>query len=70
MYNRNIKKDIIEKLLLTAMSDNQKARVMLPTGKYVFNHPVYKEEKINLQEHLMQKSTGKVHKFVRREKAK
>lgn len=70
IYNTSIKQDIIEKVLLTSLKDNQKARVMLPSGKYVFNHPVYIEEKINLQEYLMQKSTGKVHKFVRREKVK
>ncbi len=68
IYDKRIKKEIIEKLLLKGISDNQKGRRMLPTGKYVFNHPVYTEGKINLQEYLMDKSSGKVHKVVRREK--
>ncbi len=41
-------------LLNTLLKDNQKARVLLPTGKYVFNYPVYNEEIINHQEWMME----------------
>lgn len=68
VYDVKIKKEIIEQLLHTGINDNQKARVMLPTGKYVFNIPVIGEEKMNLQEYLMNSTSGKVHKIVRREK--
>lgn len=68
VYNETIKKEIIEKLLMVGITDNVKGRIMLPTGKYVFNHPVLTENKTNLQEYLMQKASGKVHKLVRREK--
>jgi polyphosphate kinase len=55
-------KEFIKKVVLgTCMDDNQKARVLLPTGKYVFNHPVYLERLINHQE-LMMKSAMKNHK--------
>ncbi len=70
VYDPKIKQEIIEKLLLTGFKDNQKSRVILPSGKHVFNHPVVGEEKVNLQEFLMDKASGKVHKLVRREKIK
>lgn len=70
VYDKKIKQEIIEKLLLTGIKDNQKARVILPNGRHAFNHPVIGEEKINLQEYLMEKASGKVHKLVRREKVK
>ncbi|MCZ7601716.1 MAG: polyphosphate kinase 1 [Melioribacteraceae bacterium] len=70
VYDKKIKQEIIEKLLLTGIKDNQKARVILPNGRHAFNHPVVGEEKINLQEYLMEKASGKVHKLVRREKVK
>lgn len=41
-------------LLRTLLEDNQKARVLLPTGKYVFNYPVYNEKIMNHQEWLME----------------
>ncbi|MCX7798370.1 MAG: polyphosphate kinase 1 [Melioribacter sp.] len=43
-----------EHLLETCLKDNVKARVLLPTGKYVFNHPVYNEPLIDHQNYLMQ----------------
>lgn len=68
IHNEKIKQEIIEKLLLTGIRDNQKARVILPNGKHTFNIPVLGEEKMNLQEFLMDRANGKVHKLVRREK--
>ncbi|MFA3782545.1 polyphosphate kinase 1 [Melioribacteraceae bacterium 4301-Me] len=51
--NTEYKKIIIENVLLKALEDNQKARVLLPTGKYVFNHKVFYEQNVNYQEWLI-----------------
>ncbi|MGK9476585.1 polyphosphate kinase 1 [Melioribacter sp. OK-6-Me] len=48
-----LRKFIKEKILNTCLRDNQKARILLPTGKYVFNHPVYTEKPLNHQEYLI-----------------
>lgn len=48
------KRHIIEDVLAIALKDNQKARLLLPSGNYVFNRKVYNEEEVNLQEHLME----------------
>lgn len=48
------KKFLKEQILDTCLKDNQKARVLLPTGKYVFNHPVYTEAFLDHQEYLME----------------
>lgn len=50
----NHKKFLKEEILDTCLKDNQKARVLLPTGKYVFNHPVYTEPTFDHQEYLIQ----------------
>lgn len=42
-----------EHVLWTCLKDNVKARILLPTGKYVFNHPVYNEPLIDHQDYLM-----------------
>ncbi len=55
--NAEIKKYIKEHVLEMSMKDNQKARVLLPNGRYVQNYPVYTDEVLNLQEYLMQKFT-------------
>jgi len=49
----DIKKYIKEKILDNSLSDNIKARILLPTGKFIFNKKVYTEEKVNHQEYLM-----------------
>ena len=67
IFDEDLKKEVI-KILKISLSDNCKARVLLPNGKYVFNHPVYTEEKLNAQEYFMDSVTGKPHKLVRREK--
>lgn len=53
-----IKQRLIENILHIALRDNQKARIMLPTGKYVFNKRVHTEEKISLQDWLMEHTTA------------
>ncbi len=49
----DIKKSVKETLLNISLKDNQKARILLPTGKYVNNHKVYLQDDVNLQEWLM-----------------
>lgn len=58
--DEKIKKIIIEHILEIAVSDNSNARILLPTGDYVFNHKVLVEDEISLQEYLIS--------FVEREK--
>ncbi len=43
-------------ILEISLKDNLKSRIMLPTGKYVFNRPVITQEKISLQDWLMKQS--------------
>ncbi len=45
-----------KQILDTCLEDNVKARVLLPTGKYVLNRKVYTEKKINQQEWMMLRS--------------
>lgn len=55
ILNEDHKRFLKEEVLDTCLKDNVKARVLLPTGKYVFNRPVYTEEKFCHQEYLMQR---------------
>lgn len=48
-----LKKEILD----TCLKDNVKARILLPTGKYVFNRPVYTEEVFCHQEYMMQRAS-------------
>lgn len=50
----NHKRFLKEEVLNTCLKDNVKARVLLPTGKYVFNRPVYTEKSFCHQEYMMQ----------------
>jgi polyphosphate kinase len=67
--NPQLRKFIKEEILKTCLRDNQKARILLPTGKYVFNHPVYTEKPLNHQEYLI-KYVSKKHKKPIRAKNK
>jgi len=51
--DKDIKKTVKETLLNISLKDNQKARILLPTGKYVSNHKTYLQDDVNLQEWLM-----------------
>lgn len=68
--NKEIKETVKETLLNISLKDNQKARILLPTGKYVFNHKVYFQNEINLQEWLMNyaKSSEKKKKKLKKVK--
>lgn len=59
IFNDEIKKYLINEVLNTCLNDNQKARILLPTGKYVFNRPVYNESILNHQEYMMNHTVKK-----------
>ncbi|PKL82803.1 MAG: polyphosphate kinase 1 [Ignavibacteriae bacterium HGW-Ignavibacteriae-3] len=67
ILDKNIQKFIKNHILDTCLSDNMKARVLLPTGKYVLNKKVFTENKINHQERMMVKSLPQSKKIVLRE---
>jgi len=52
--DKDIRNHLIETLLNQGLKDNQKSRILLPTAKYIFDQPVFTEEKISLQDWLMQ----------------
>lgn len=56
ILDNDLKMFIKKQILDTCLKDNVKARVLLPTGKYVFNRKVYTEKKINQQEWMMLRS--------------
>lgn len=60
ILDKDFKKYIKVHVLNTCLHDNIKARVLLPTGKFVFNHKVYTEEKINHQELMMLRSQTEI----------
>ncbi len=61
--NPELKKKAKE-ILDVALKDTRKARIMLPTGKYVFNKAVFTQEGISLQDYLM-KTTSENYKAKR-----
>lgn len=54
--DKRLKKTVIDKIMIPALQDTAKARVLLPTGKYVFNRRVCNEKHFNYQEWLMENS--------------
>ena len=68
--NPDFKQTIINRILLKSLKDNVKARVLLPTGKYVFNHPVFNEETLCLHDFLMNQASNDPVKTVQRETSK
>lgn len=68
--DKDLKKFIKEDVLDTLLKDNEKARLLEPSGKYVFNRPVYNEEIINHQEKMMHRVSENVKKIVQRELTK
>ncbi len=53
IFDNDLKKFIINTILNACLNDNVKARLLMPTGKYVFNKPVYNENRICYQELMM-----------------
>ncbi|MFH0733823.1 MAG: polyphosphate kinase 1 [bacterium] len=68
--NNDFKQTIINRILLKALKDNIKAWVLLPTGKYVINHPVFNEESLSLQDFLITQATNDPVKTIQRETGK
>ncbi len=68
--DENIKKSVKETLLNISLKDNQKARILLPTGKYVKNHKVYLQDDVNLQEWLMNYASSSEKKKKKLKKVK
>lgn len=68
--DQNLKNYIKFSIIDTSLADNQKARIQLPTGKYVFNYPVYTERELNHQEWMMKKSSAGIKKIVPKEMPK
>ena len=64
---KNIKKLIVETVLEPSLKDNQKARILLPSGKYVFAKRTGRAPKLSLQELLMEKASTTVRKLRPRE---
>lgn len=62
------KKIIIEKIIDKSLRDNVKARILLPNGRFVHNHPVYTQERISVQDWLMENASAATLKIVPREK--
>jgi len=56
-----------EEILKTCLEDNVKSRVLLPSGLYVPNHPVYTEAEMNHQEYLMNRAGKSIKKIIPRE---
>lgn len=68
--DQDIKKTVKETLLNISLKDNQKARILLPTGKYVHNHKVYLQDEVNLQEWLMHYASSSEKKKKKLKKVK
>ncbi len=58
--NPDLKKLIKTTLLDIAIKDTEKSRILLPNGNYVRNRAVFTQERINLQEWLMEYSTNSI----------
>jgi len=68
--DEKIKKSVKETLLNISLKDNQKARILLPTGKYVNNHKTYLQDDVNLQEWLMNYASSSEKKKKKLKKVK
>jgi len=63
----DLKSFIKDSVLRSILDDNVKSRLLLPTGKYVFNRGVYNEEVINHQDWMMQRTSIGQKKIIQRE---
>lgn len=63
-------KKFIKKILKISLKDNKKARVLLPTGKYVFNRRVIGEDKTSIQEWLMNFALSSHRKALKKKQKK
>jgi polyphosphate kinase len=66
ILENTLKKFIIKNFLGIILTDNVKTRILLPTGEYVYNRPVYTEERINYQEQMLTKTISSIKKILPR----
>ncbi|MFA5805152.1 MAG: polyphosphate kinase 1 [Melioribacteraceae bacterium] len=67
ILDEDLKSFIKNHVLDTCLDDNIKARVLLPTGNYVFNRRVFTENKVNHQELMMLRTLPGIKKILPRE---
>ncbi|TSA27298.1 MAG: polyphosphate kinase 1 [Ignavibacteriales bacterium] len=67
ILDKKLKKYIKERILETSIADNEKARILLPTGKFISNKKVFNEDKLNHQEFLMSRKTTVSKKILPKE---
>jgi len=67
IQNQEMKKFLKEQILDICLDDNVKSRVLLPTGRYVINHPVYTEKEISLHEKMMKRTYVNTKKILPKE---
>lgn len=65
--DKELKDFVKNTILYSSVNDNQKARILFPNGKYVFNHPVFNEELISHQEWMMEFVTSNYRKALEKE---
>jgi polyphosphate kinase len=67
IQNQEMKNFLKEQILDICLNDNVKSRVLLPTGRYVINHPVYTEKEISLHEKMMKRTYINTKKILPKE---
>jgi polyphosphate kinase len=67
IQNYGMKRFLKEQILDICLADNVKSRVLLPTGNYVLNHPVYIEKEVSLHDKMMKRTVNISKKILPRE---
>ncbi len=62
--NKEIRKILYDSVLDLSVKDNIKSRILLPNGNYVFDHPVFTQPLINVQEWLMEHNVHSIEKKI------
>lgn len=66
--DRGIKKNIIKTLVINALEDNVKSKILLPTGKFVSNRPQTGSKELSMQEWLMSHTNKLIKKSSKKKK--
>ena len=67
IQNHEMKRFLKEQILDICLKDNVKSRILLPTGNYVLNHPVYTEKEVGLHDRMMKRTDINTKKILSRE---
>ena len=67
IQNYEMKRFLKEQILDICLIDNVKARILLPTGKYILNHPVYTEKEVSLHDRMMKRTDINTKKILAKE---